>query len=80
MTEDNRPPLGQSDDQSQVQNGITVPAEGELRRFIDNLVRAGELVVQDGETSFKVSFSRIQITNEARILLTGGGPDADPHK
>ncbi len=77
MTEDNRPPLGLSDDQSRPQNRITVPAEGELRRFIDNLVRAGELVIQDGETSFKVSVSRLQVTNEARTLLAGGGPDGD---
>lgn len=80
MTKDNRPPLGQSDDLPQFQDGITVPAQGELRLFIENLVRAGELVVQDGKTSFKVSVSRLQVTNEARTLLTGGGPDADPRE
>ncbi len=77
MTENNRPALGQSDDLSQVQDGVTIPAEGELRRFIDNLVRTGEVVVKDGETSFKVSISRLQITDEARTLLAGGGPDGD---
>jgi hypothetical protein len=78
MTEDKRLPLGQSDDQSQVQDTITVPAEGELRQFIDNLVQAGELLVKDGETSIKVTVSRLQITNEARTLLAGGGPDGVP--
>jgi len=77
MTEDNRPRLGQSDDQSQAQDRINVPAEGELRRFIDNLIRAGELVVQDRETSFKVTVSRLQVTDEARAILAGGGPDGE---
>lgn len=77
MTEDNRPQLGQSDDSSQFPDRITVPAEGELRLFFDNLLRAGELIVKDREANFNVSISRLQITNEARTLLAGGGPDGD---
>lgn len=46
----------------------------DLKRFFDLVRVAGTLVVKDGADEFVVEFRRVTITDEARSLLTKGGP------
>ncbi|KJF74633.1 hypothetical protein [Agrobacterium arsenijevicii] len=54
--------------------GITIPAEGELRHFFEVLRRKGKVTVSDGADRFSVQISSLQISDEARAFLTRGGP------
>ncbi len=53
---------------------VTIPKDGELRRFFERLRAAGTLTVNDGGHEFSVKISRSRMTNEARDFLGGGGP------
>ncbi|AWI58523.1 hypothetical protein AB395_00002878 [Sinorhizobium fredii CCBAU 45436] len=55
-------------------NIVTIPKDGELRRFFERLRAVGTLTVNDGDREFLVKISQSQITNEARAFLAGGGP------
>ncbi|MND85120.1 hypothetical protein D3C80_770340 [compost metagenome] len=53
---------------------ITIPAEGELRRFFETLRNEGKITVRDGVDRFSVQMSPLQISDKARAYLTRGGP------
>lgn len=53
---------------------ITIPADGELRDFFDLLHSKGEVTVNDGAGQFLIQISLVQISGQARELLTQGGP------
>ncbi|MCJ8506768.1 hypothetical protein MUU53_02450 [Rhizobium lemnae] len=55
-------------------NIVTIPKEGELRRFFEQLRTTGTLKVKDGGHEFMIKISRSQMTNEARDFLARGGP------
>ncbi len=47
----------------------------ELNRFFDRVRAAGKIVVKAGENEFIVEHRPATITDEARRLLTRGGPE-----
>ncbi|WP_320197427.1 hypothetical protein RMR16_020305 [Agrobacterium sp. rho-13.3] len=53
---------------------ITIPADGELRDFFDLLRNKGDVTVNDGAGRFLIQISLVHISDEARALLTRGGP------
>lgn len=48
-----------------------------LRDFFARLVRARRILVNDGQEQFIVEYQRVQMTEAARKILTGGGPAVD---
>ncbi len=47
----------------------------ELHRFFDRVRAAGRIVVKAGEHEFVVEHRRANVTDEARRLLSRGGPE-----
>ncbi len=47
----------------------------ELKLFFLRVREAGRLVVKDGDDEFVVELRRATLAEEARRLLTGGGPE-----
>jgi hypothetical protein len=71
MTEDD----GFSRSEGSIAEGeITIPPDGELRDFFDVLRSKGEVTVNDGAGQFLIQISLAHISDEARALLTRGGP------
>lgn len=56
---------------------ITIPAEGELRRFFETLRSKGKITVSDGVDRFSVQVFPLKISDKARAFLTRGGPISD---
>ncbi|KPH04682.1 hypothetical protein CO657_22655 (plasmid) [Rhizobium acidisoli] len=71
MSEEDRNPREQDEMSANI---VTIPKDGELRRFFERLRAAGTLTVNDGGHEFSVKISRSQMTNEARDFLARGGP------
>lgn len=71
MSEEDRSPREQEEMSAII---VTIPKDGELRRFFERLRAAGTLTVNDGGHEFLVKISQSQISSEARDFLAGGGP------
>ncbi|MEZ0018673.1 hypothetical protein [Sinorhizobium fredii] len=71
MSEEDRNPREQDEMSANI---VTIPKDGELRRFFERLRAAGTLTVNDGDREFLVRISQSKISSEARDFLTRGGP------
>lgn len=71
MSEEDRNPREQDEMSANI---VTIPKDGELRRFFERLRAAGTLTVTEGGNEFFVRISQSKISSEARDLLTRGGP------